>query len=259
MKKFSPASITALKEALINIYWKKQDLKNFVKASIKNDSIIGTINWEFNRKFESVNELIDRMVARKDIYNDDLISLIYEVSNMTNFSHLKIWDDSEVKISKAKESVKCLREVSQGYFQVEDEKRELEKRRKKNQDYLKSLENNKEQIESLKQEFFQLTMESNPQSRGRQLENFLNKLFILFDLNPKKSFSLSDEQIDGSFTFENNDYLLEAKWQKKPVETGDLKKFAGTLADKLKNVAEAARISGVSRQTIYKNKKILYR
>lgn len=98
MKNFSPASITALKEALINIYWKKQDLKNFVKLSIENDAIVNTINWEFNRKFESVNELVDRMVARKDLYNDDLISLIYDVSNITDFSHLKIWDDSDIKI-----------------------------------------------------------------------------------------------------------------------------------------------------------------
>lgn len=97
MKNFSPASITTLKEALINIYWKKQDLKNFVKLSIKNDAIVNTINWDYNRKFESVNELVDRMVARKDIYKDDLISLIHDVSNITDFSHLKIWDDAEVK------------------------------------------------------------------------------------------------------------------------------------------------------------------
>lgn len=235
MKKFSPASITALKEALINIYWKKQDLKNFVRLSIENDAIVSTINWEFNRKFESVNELVDRMVARKDMYNDDLINLIYDVSNMTDFSHLKRWDDSAIKISKAEESVKRLREFAHGYFKVEEEKRALEKRRKKTQEHLRSLKTNQEQVEYLKQEFFQLTMESNHQKRGRQLEGFLNKLFTLYDLNPKKSFSLADEQIDGAFTFENSDYLLEAKWQKDPVETGDLKKFAGTLNDKLKN------------------------
>lgn len=78
-------------------------------------------------------------------------------------------------------------------------------------------------------------METNRQKRGRLLEDFLNKLFTLYDLNPKKSFTLSGEQIDGAFTFENNDYLLEAKWHKKPIETGELKKFAGTLSDKLKN------------------------
>lgn len=234
-KKFSPASITALKEALINIYWKKQDLKNFIKLSIENDSIVSTINWEFNKKFESVNQLVDRMVARKDLYYDDLIRLIYDASNFEDFTHLKIWDDAETKISKAKESVQRLRQYAHGYFKVEEEKRELEKKRKKIQEQLLAQKNSQEQIESLKQEFFQLAVETNPQKRGRLLEPFLNKLFTLFDLEPKKSFQLSDEQIDGAFSFEGSDYLVEAKWQKEPVETGDLKKFAGTLSDKLKN------------------------
>lgn len=234
-KKFSPASITALKEALINIYWKKQDLKNFLKLSLENDAILVTINWEYNKKFESVNELVDRMIARKDIYYDDLIRLIYDVSNFNDFSHLKIWDDSEIKIAKAKESIQRLRQFAQGYFHVEEEKRALEKRRKKTQDHLESLKKSQEQIESLKQEFLILAMESNPQKRGILLESFLYKLFSLFDLEPKRSFSLKDEQIDGAFTFENGDYLLEAKWQKEPVETGELKKFSGTLNDKQKN------------------------
>lgn len=234
-KKFSPASITTLKEALINIYWRKQDLKNFLKLSLENDAILNTINWEFNKKFESVNELVDRMVARKDIYYDDLIRLIYDVSNLTDFSHLKIWDDAEIKIAKAKESVQRLRQFAHGYFHVEEEKRQMEIRRKKSQDMLESLKKNQEQIESLKQEFLQMAMESNHQKRGRLLESFLYKLFSLFDLEPKKSFVLSDEQIDGAFTFENGDFLLEAKWQKDPVETGDLKKFSGTLTDKQKN------------------------
>ncbi len=234
-KKFSPASITALKEALINIYWKKQDLKNFVKLSIENDSIINTINWEFNRKFESVNELVDRMVARKDIYYDDLIRLIYDVSNFEDFSHLKIWEDSDEKIKKAKDSVTRLRQFAHGYFKIEEEKKELEKKRKKAQEQLESFKRSQEQIETLKTEFFQIAVETNAQKRGRLLEPFLNQLFTLFDLEPKKSFQLKDEQIDGAFTFEGNDYLVEAKWQKEPVETGDLKKFAGTLSDKLKN------------------------
>lgn len=234
-KKFSPSAITSLKEALINIYWKKQDLKNFLKLSLENDAILNTINWEFNKKFESVNELVDRMIARKDIYYDDLIKLIYEVSNFEDFSHLRIWEDADLKISKAKESVQRLRQFAQGYFNVEQERIEIDKRRKKTQEHLENLKKNQEQIESLKQEFLILAMESNHQKRGILLESFLNKLFTLFDLNPKKSFVLKGEQIDGAFTFENSDYLLEAKWQNEHVQTGDLKKFAATLNDKLKN------------------------
>jgi len=235
MKKFSPAAITALKDALINIYWAKQDLKNFICLTMKNTAIVHTINWEGNRKHESVNELINRMVERKDIYENDLLELILEVANMDDFSHLRKWDDADLKIKKAKETVVNLRQYASGFFKIEQEKKEANVRKRKLQDSISSVKNRDEQIIALKAKFMILAVESNPQKRGRDLEMFLNEVFTLFDLEPKRSFALKDEQIDGAFTFENSDYLLEAKWQNKPIETGDLKKFAGTLISKLKN------------------------
>lgn len=43
------------------------------------------------------------------------------------------------------------------------------------------------------------------------------------------------EQIDGAFTFKDDDYLLEAKWQKKPIVAQDLLGFAGKVNGKRKN------------------------
>ncbi|MBP8994205.1 MAG: restriction endonuclease [Bacteroidales bacterium] len=63
----------------------------------------------------------------------------------------------------------------------------------------------------------------------------LNELFQLFDLLPKAAFKIVGEQIDGSFTFDNDDYLLEAKWQTSLVNAGDLYKFGGIISGKLKN------------------------
>ncbi len=67
------------------------------------------------------------------------------------------------------------------------------------------------------------------------MEKLLNEIFLLFDLQPKAAFKITGEQIDGSFTFDNNDYLLEAKWQKALVNAGDLYKFGGKISGKLKN------------------------
>jgi len=234
-KKFSPAAVTALKDALVNIYWKKQDLRNFISLTIKNSTILLTIDWDNNRKYESVNELIDRMVQRRDIFENDLFELLKETANMDDFSHLKQWDDADIKIKKAKESVTILRRHTSGYFVIEQEKKDSEVRHKKLNENVFKIKIKEDRVNDLKNKFMILATEQNAQKRGRELESFLNELFTLFDLEPKRSFALKDEQIDGAFTFENSDYLLEAKWQQKPVETGDLKKFAGTLSSKLKN------------------------
>lgn len=235
MKKFSPAAINALKEALINIYWKKQDLKDFISYTIKNKTILITIDWDNNKKFESVNQLIDRMVQRRDLFEDDLFELIFETANMVDFSHLKKWDDADLKIKKATDAVNALKNHTAGYFQIQSESKESEIRKKQFAENILKIKGKEEQVINLKDKFMVLAMEQNPQKRGRELEIFLNDLFTLFDLEPKKSFALQDEQIDGAFTFDNSDYLLEAKWQNKPIETGDLKKFAGTINGKLKN------------------------
>ena len=54
------------------------------------------------------------------------------------------------------------------------------------------------------------------------LETLLNDLFSLYDLNPRRSFSLADEQIDGAFTFSTDDYIVEAKWEKTAAARQDV-------------------------------------
>ncbi|MED7955050.1 restriction endonuclease [Streptomyces sp. BE20] len=52
---------------------------------------------------------------------------------------------------------------------------------------------------------------------GLLFEPFLNELFRLFDLDPRLSYVLETEQIDGSFFFDTDDYIVEAKWWKKAM------------------------------------------
>lgn len=90
-------------------------------------------------------------------------------------------------------------------------------------------------IEEIKREYYQLVSSTNPQARGFQLEKIMRELFNLFDLDPKASFKIMGEQIDGAFTFENIDYLFEGKWQQEPADIQDLDAFSGKLVRKLEN------------------------
>ena len=71
-----------------------------------------------------------------------------------------------------------------------------------------------------------------PQQRGFEFERFLNELFDVFGLHPRGSFRLQGEQIDGSIDFENHTYLIEAKFQAKPVGQQDLLAFRGKVEGK---------------------------
>ncbi|HPS63079.1 MAG TPA: hypothetical protein PLK82_08455 [Bacteroidales bacterium] len=65
-KKISPQAVLALKDSLSLIYWKKEDLQDFLKLVLENKAIVGTINWSATKR-EGVKELIERMNNRQDI------------------------------------------------------------------------------------------------------------------------------------------------------------------------------------------------
>ncbi len=76
---------------------------------------------------------------------------------------------------------------------------------------------------------------SNPQARGKAFEGFLNQLFGLFDLNPRAAYSLEREQIDGAFSFDTDDYILEARWRQEPIGREHLDVFKSKISRKGKN------------------------
>jgi len=60
------------------------------------------------------------------------------------------------------------------------------------------------------------------QERGYALEKFLYALFDAYGFNPRPSFRIIGEQIDGSIEFGHEVYLIEAKWQTEPITQADL-------------------------------------
>lgn len=71
-----------------------------------------------------------------------------------------------------------------------------------------------------------------PHPRGYAFEIFLKELFDVNGLSGRSSFRLKGEQIDGSFELLSETYLLEAKWQNKPVDAANLRSFNGKVEDK---------------------------
>lgn len=86
-------------------------------------------------------------------------------------------------------------------------------------------------VDSLKSELIALH-NLLPQQRGYAFEKFLIGLFRAYGLQPNSPFRLVGEQIDGSFKFDGEFYLLEAKWQGPPTPASDLRNFHGKVTEK---------------------------
>ena len=71
-----------------------------------------------------------------------------------------------------------------------------------------------------------------PQLRGFAFEKYLKNLFEDYNLEPRGSFKIVGEQIDGSFILHNEVYLLEAKWTNKQISKADLIVFNEKVSSK---------------------------
>ena len=89
-----------------------------------------------------------------------------------------------------------------------------------------------QELTQLKDEFFGLAADPDRNRAGLALERLLNRLFELFELQPRQPFRVVGEQIDGSFQLDSHIYLLESKWEKQPMPEADLLIFRGKIEGK---------------------------
>lgn len=233
-KKIASVAIQSLKESLTNTYWYKSELRSFLSYSLSDPSVLSRLNWD-DYKRNIVATLIEFLVNNEEVYQRDLIRLMDEISQISDFSHLLKLDDGKKKAEIAKNSVEALKSQLKGNKEVREQQKEAEKRREETHKKFIRINDVKEKLSEINTEFISLLSEDNHQKRGYILEKVLKELFELFELDPKASFKITGEQIDGAFSFEGTDYLLEAKWQTAPVDAKELDSLAGKLSRKLEN------------------------
>lgn len=233
-QQISPAAIQALKEALTLVYWYKSDLRGFLYQCLSDSTLLSRLDWS-GYKRNIVATLVGHLAKHQDVYQLELIQLMAAVCEVTDFSHLRKLDAGVSKAKAAKAAVLALRAQLAGHQEIEEEARRAERRRGDARARVMRINAVQKQLETLNGEFYKLIESDKLQQRGYSLERVIKGLFDLFDLDPKASFRIIGEQIDGAFSFEGTDYLLEARWQSEPVAAKELDSLAGKLSRKLEN------------------------
>lgn len=230
----APAALVALKQALTDAYWYKADLRSFLSATLSRPEILSRVNWE-DYKRNIVSSLVDLLARNHETFQADLMRLMTEVARIDDFSHLHRLEDGATKAKQAKSSITALRKFVGKLPDDDAEQKVIEERRKAAYEAMIKTTGVRDKLKELTQEYVKLLGSDEPQRRGYRLEKILRDLFMLFDLDPRASFKATGEQIDGAFTFQSTDYLLEAKWQQQPVSADSLDSLAGKLSRKLDN------------------------
>lgn len=233
-RRVTAVAITALREALTEVYWYRSDLRSFLTAALNRPELLARLNWA-DYKRNIVGSLIGYMAQHQHEYLDDLVVLMLEVARFEDFSHLARLEDGEVKVKRAGAAVEALRRHVSGHETLLAEQQAAAERRRVDFEAALQKQAVRDELMELCRQFIEIISPAEPQQRGYRLESLMKALFDLFDLDPKASFRIIGEQIDGAFTFDNTDYLFEGKWQQAPVDVADLDGFNGKIGRKLEN------------------------
>jgi len=230
-KRISANAIQALKDALTAAFWFKRDLYNYAKAAVGGEPLfLAGIEWTSPDQYkrDSVNLFIDRLVREQDEHQDLLLSLLVDVAAMEEFPYLQRVDDPEPKIVAARAAVARLRADVQPYEQALMERATNRERFDAARTLARERRATAERLAELKARYLDTTTLP-AQTRGFALEKLLHDTFEAFDLDPRASFRVAGEQIDGGLTFGGEYFLLEAKWQQDPTARDDLDVFSAKV------------------------------
>lgn len=232
-QQISPATLPVLKEALSLAFWYRADLRTHLTVCMPGNKLVSQLDWTAYKR-NIVRQLVDTMAAKQEHYFDDLLNLILSTAEITDPSYLKKVDGGADKYRNAVAALAALREKVEPYRRLRNESDEADRHREVDRAKSEIARAVNEKIDAMRQDFYTIARE-NGQQRGYSLEKFLNSLFAVFDMDSKGPFKIIGQQIDGAFTLDGTEFLLEAKWQAAKTPSADLMIFASKVRGKLDN------------------------
>ena len=233
-QRISASVLHPLKEALTQVFWYKKDLRAFLSACIPSATgLVAQLDWT-DYKRNVVSQLVDTLAAHQEKYLDSLLDLLLAVSEITDPAHLRKVDDGERKYKDAVEALTVLRKQVEPYRKWRTEQEDSSRRQREEQARAQLQRAIREKLDELRSLLYAITTEP-PQQRGYSLEKLLNRLLALYDIDAKSPFRVVGEQIDGAFTFDNTEFLFEARWRSEKAAVADFDSFVGKISRKLDN------------------------
>lgn len=225
--------MTALKDAMVKVFWTKSHLRRILAQCGVPQSLITAQDWE-GYKYHIVDPILTTLNESQDGLGP-LRRILAATLNYSDCGHLLRWTDGQRLKREAEVAVErlgLLVEKHDEKLRAECERlAQREARAEKN----RSRQAFNQQLGSLKERFLQFHASADKQARGYSLEQLLYDLFSVFELQPRGPFRVQGEQIDGAFVLDGDVFLLEAKWQEAPVKLAELRDLDGAVASNLDN------------------------
>lgn len=235
-RRLSDSAWDAILEAVAVFYWYKSDQERFLRHVLRDHPmILSQLSFGIPKR-QVASQLVTVLQSNEDRYQTAAIDLIERLATFDEgFTHLKRLEGGSAKVAEAQAALAAVQAVTGQNRKLIEEREQVRERIEKEGSAAELRRSYDAVLAELLGEFLQMFAMMDVQQRGRRLEGLLERLFALHDLEPRASYSLEHEQIDGAFTFRTDDYLLEAKWWASPVDPKELNHFRAKVESKAAN------------------------
>ena len=237
MKRISIDAYQAFREALATTTWYKRAFESLVKMLFRPEpELLAELDFGPSKRVIA-DQIVDILATREKRYQATTIRAMLELSAMKVFRDIEQLPepDCSQRLAEAKSSVAALVGVTNAFSAAVAEQERVERESRDERERIQGLRQFADDVTELRVRFLALHSAANPQQRGRDFEVLLTDLFKIFELEPRLAYSLDFEQIDGSLSFNTDDYIVEAKWLAGPVDRAALDVFDQKVKRKGKN------------------------
>jgi Restriction endonuclease len=235
-RKLGEPAWDALTEALATYYWYKSDLKAFLYRQLReHHEILARLDFDLSKR-QIAGSLVGLLAGEEARYQVVAIDLLVALHKFDpTFPRLAALDDGAAKVRQAKAAHAAVVQVTDQYSELAEQRERLQAELGERKATDATRRSHDAKLGELRDAFLAMRTMTDRHERGHRLEQFLNSLFALHDLEPRAAYSLEHEQIDGAFTFDTDDYLLEARWWSTAMQPADVHPFKAKVESKAKH------------------------
>ena len=239
MKRISTQAYQALRDALPVITWYKQDFQSLLYDALREQPTLLTgLDFDGPTKREIADALVNRLAAEESSHQATTISLMQDIAAMTQFpcvEKIKDADDRLLRLEQAEKAVVRLRIAIAHHSELAERVERAAAAKATYAAKQADLRQFSDELRALHDGYVAMHKADDPHQRGKEFEALLTDVFLLFDMEPRLSYSLTHEQIDGSVSFDTDDYIIEARWRRESTGRTHLDVFKAKVERKGRN------------------------
>lgn len=238
VKRLTTEAYQALRDSLPVITWYRRQFRTFLGTALRGyPELLAGLDFDGSTKREVADDLVSRLVDAEIRYQDVTIRLMLEVAELSHFPDIERLGepDRSQRLREAKAAVARMKAMTERFADRMAQQERLEAERATYRAKAVELRRFEDDLGELRSRFLALRAATDALQRGYDFEVFLSDLFRTFDMEPRLGYSTELEQIDGSLSYDTDDYIFEAKWISHAVSRETADAFAAKVRRKGKN------------------------